>query len=73
MSGMMTVSEVRRWALRLELAEGHLQTMRKRRMTTAYDLEQAVIERDGSRDGLRQAVEDATGCDPGTLCRMLAL
>lgn len=69
----LPLSGVRRAALRLEMAEGRVQAIRQAATHDSVDLEQAVFNRDGEREAFRLALRDATGCDPSTLARMLAL
>lgn len=67
------LSDVRRKALRLEMAEGRVQAIRQAHTHDSVDLEQAVMCRDGEREAFRLALHQATGVDPQTIARMLAL
>lgn len=67
----VVVSEVRRLSIRLEMAEGRVQSLRQANTHDSYDLEQAMVERDGARVLFREALYQTTGCDPQTIARML--
>jgi hypothetical protein len=66
------VSPVRAAALRLEMAEGRVQAIRQGGVDTS-GLDEALFDLESQRNAFRLALGDATGLDPGSVARLLAL
>jgi len=66
------MSPVAKAALRLEMAEGLVQAI-AHGSSDASKMEEAIFVRDSYRNLLHEAVREATGYDPKSLARVLAL
>lgn len=66
-------AEIRSAALRLEMAEGRVNAISSGRSESPAALDEAMFDRDAQRSGFHVAVQEATGMDPKTLARLLAI
>lgn len=71
-SSPLNLSQVRRAALRLEMADGRVNSITSGGADAAM-LDQAVFDRDSERNAFHLAVREATGMDPAALARLLAI
>lgn len=65
------MSDVRRAALRLEMASGRIHSITHG--GDASMLDQAMFDRDSERNAFRLALTEATGMDPSSIARLLLL
>lgn len=70
---VMELTDVRRAALRLEMADGRIHSLTHGGSGNASDIEQARFDRDSERNAFRLALADATGLDPDSIARLLSL
>lgn len=71
---VMELTDVRRAALRLEMADGRVQSIAHGTTADhAKAIDQARFDRDSERNAFRLALQDATGLDPDAIARLLAL
>lgn len=69
---VLELTDLRRVALRLEMADGRIHSLTHGSGDPA-DIEQARFDRESERNAFRLALTEATGLDPDSIARLLAL
>lgn len=67
------LTDVRRTALRLEMAAGRIHSLTHGGSGAVSDIDQARFDRDSERNAFRLALTEATGLAPDDIARLLAL
>src|SRR3546814_2757676 len=68
---VMELTDVKRAALRLEMADGRIHSL-THGSGDPSDIEKARFDRESERNAFRLALQDATGLDPDSVARLLA-
>lgn len=67
------LTDIRRAALRLEMAVGRVHSITHGGSGDASEIEQAIFDRDSERNAFRAALADLTGIEANELARLIAL
>lgn len=70
---VLELTDIRRAALRLEMADGRIHSITHGGSGVPSEIEEARFDRDSERNAFRLALTEATGLDPDAIARLLAL